>query len=134
HVGTEPCLGIARRAMLAFRPACRRVGMVAGKVRLAQKGGVIAAGGQASGKSGLARRDVQVDTVVAHPVRQREQAGQYRRPGRLAHQAWRDAGSESGAVMGQVVEVRRPYSPSFESEAVTAVLIRSDEEDIGSFL
>ena len=71
-----------------------------------------------------------VDAVVGNAVGQRQQAGEYRRARRLAHQVGRDAGIEARAETRHFVQVRGLDVPTLEAEAIAALLVRRDEYDV----
>ena len=128
HVRPPPVLRL--RALAAFAGVGRLVGVGGLEMRLADIAGRIARLGEAAGVARLARGIGQVDAVVRHAVRARQQAGQDRGARRLAHQVGRDAGREARAVARQHVEMRRLHLAALEAVAIGALLVGGDEQDI----
>jgi hypothetical protein len=56
--------------------------------------------------------------------------GQDRGARRLADDVWRDAGGKARSLRRHAVERRRLDAASFEAEAVAALLVGGDEEDV----
>ena len=132
HVRPEPIRPVLRLALVAFRRARRRKGGFGRKMGLADKTGLITRARQRAREAGLAHARIEIDAVVPHTVRQRQQAGEYRRTRRLAHQIRRDAGGETRALLRKPVDMRRLDVFVFETVAVGALLVGGDEQDVGA--
>ncbi len=87
---------------------------------------------QLSGKTSLASRQRQIDTIIHYAVSARIQTGQQASAGRLAHRTRCGAGLEAGAISGELVQMWSFNAAALEAETVAAMLIGSDEQDIGS--
>src|SRR5690606_25116566 len=133
HIGPHPVLAHVRFGVLAFGAAGPAEGMVGGKMGLADEAGPVARGGKAARKPGFSQLLVQVDAVVAHAMRQRKQSCQYRGPGGLAYQVRGDAGRKVRPAAGELVNMRRLDTAACKAQAVAAMLIRGDEQDVGTF-
>ena len=131
HVRAVPFGTVARRALAAFRRAGRRERVRRREVRLADQRGVVAVASERPRVAARAHRFGQVDAVVVDAMRARQEAGQDRGARRLADEVGRDARREARARARHRVEVRRLHAPSFEAVAIGALLVGSDEEDVG---
>jgi hypothetical protein len=125
HVGTTPILRLHSQATLGR--ACWLKGIGRLEVRLADVTCAVPRLGEGAGIARLACRVREVDSVVRHSVGARQETGEDRGAGRLAHQVRRDAGREAAPLGGQHVEMRRLHPAPFEAVAVGALLVGGDE-------
>ena len=133
HVRSTPVVGVIPRREFAFRRAGRLEGVLGRKVRLADEAGGIACCGELPAESRRADLRVEVDPVIPRPVGERQQSGQDRRTRRLADVVGGDARGKARALLRHQIEVRRLDRTAFETEAVAALLVRSDEQDVGTY-
>jgi hypothetical protein len=73
HVRAEPVRAVARLALVAFRRAGRRKRRLGRKVRLAEESGLVAGARERAGEPALAHRRIEIDAVVPHAVRERQE-------------------------------------------------------------
>ena len=100
-------------------------------MRLANKAGLPACAAELSGKPLLRCFWRQVDAIVTNAVRQRQFAGQDGRPRRLAYRIGRDRRGKPASFGGHEIKVGGFHPPPGKAEAVSPMLIRRDEEDVG---
>ena len=104
--------------------------MSRGEMRLADQRRIIAGAGQLGGEALLRRFGRQVDAIVADTMGARQQARQDRGACWLAYQVRRDAAAEQHAIARDLVEMRRMHLAAHHAQAIGAVLIGRDEQDI----
>ena len=132
HIGAIPVVTILCRGLHTFRRAGRLMGVIGREMRLAEIGGVIACRCQRSGEPLVPGLRRQVDAVVVNAVRARQLAGQDRGARRLADDTGCDRVGETCSLGSQLVEMRCLDFATLDAEAVGAVLVGGDEQDIWS--
>src|SRR5687767_212649 len=128
HIGAGP-VGILV-AVAALRRAGGLESMRGREVSLADVAGAVARARERAGETGLAYLRIEVDAVVRDAVCVRQQTGEDRRARGLADEVRRDAGREARAFARHAIEVRRLHLAAFETVAVAALLVRSNENDV----
>jgi hypothetical protein len=102
-------------------------------MRLANESCVVARFAERACKASRCDGFVKVDAVVVYAAGERQHARQDGTSGGHAHDIGRDAMGEPCALTSQQIQMRRPYPSPLESEAVSAVLIAHDQQNVRLF-
>ena len=133
HVRSKPVRPVLGLAPVTLRGAGRLECRFGSEMRLADKCGLVTAARKRACETLRADLGIEIDTVVPHAVRQWQQAGEDGRARRLAHEVRRDASGETRTVAREPVEMRRFDFGALESITIAALLIGSDQQNVGLF-
>ena len=117
-----PACGRASRGKREFR----------GEMGLANKGRAIAVWRQRPGKTRGADRKGEVDPIIPDAVGERQQPGQDGGSRGLTDQIGCDTRGKTRALSRQQIEMRRLDMPVLKAKAIGTLLIRGNQEDMGT--